>query len=503
MIGPCHFVIFGVTGDLSVNKLLPALYYLDRDGRLPGNLAFVGVSRRDWSTSQWHSFMQEELPPRLGKYYDEIAFKKFVSRFSYVQVEHDQREHYDNLKAELAKPREGVCANIVFYLAIAPADFTVVVSQLDAAGLSGHLFGNRIVLEKPFGHDLDSALHLNQHLHRHFDEEQIFRIDHYLGKETVQNLLVFRFANSLVEPIWNRNYIDHVQITVAEKLGVGDRGGYYDQAGALRDMVQNHVMQLVALTAMEPPVAFDAKAVRDQKVNVMHSIRPLDPAAVQTHVVRAQYGAGMVNDKPMPGYLETKGIAPNSTTDTYLAWKLEIDNWRWNGVPFYLRTGKAMATKLSEINIIFRKPPLLLFENLYDQFHLPSNILTLRIQPDESITLSFDAKRPGPVVEVDPVQMSFSYNTSFGPEAADAYERLLLDALVGDGTLFIRRDEIEVAWDRVTRIMEGWHQQEAEAARQGQGLRLPQYTAGAWGPQAADELLKRDHRYWRNVPAKV
>jgi glucose-6-phosphate 1-dehydrogenase len=264
-------------------------------------------------------------------------------------------------------------------------------------------------------------------------------------------------------------------------------------------MVQNHVMQLVALTAMEPPVAFDGKAVRDQKVNVMHSIRRLDPGGVRDSVVRAQYEAGLVNGSALRGYLETNGIAPHSTTDTYVAWKLEIDNWRWKGVPFYLRTGKAMPAKLSEINIIFRKPPLLLFEKIYDQFHLPSNVLTMRIQPDESIVLSFDAKRPGPLVEVDPVQMSFTYSDSFGQKPADAYERLLLDALLGDSTLFIRRDEIEVAWDRVTNILAGWEAEESAARQAGRRLRLPQYPAGTWGPTEADRLMARDGRYWRNV----
>lgn len=292
MIGPCHFVIFGATGDLSLNKLLPALYYLNREDRLPSNMALVAVSRRAWNDSQWQDFMREQLPRRLGKEYDEADFQQFVSRFSFVQVVHDQPEHYVGLKFELSRPRQGVCANIVFYLAISPVDFTLVVSQLDAAGLSGRLFGNRIVLEKPFGYDLDSALQLNQHLHRHFEEEQIFRIDHYLGKETVQNLLVFRFANSLVEPIWNRNYIDHVQITVAESKGIGSRAGYFDGAGTLRDVLQNHMMQLLSVVAMEPPAQLDADALRDEKVKVLRSIRPIPPEAVNQNVLRAQYSAG-------------------------------------------------------------------------------------------------------------------------------------------------------------------------------------------------------------------
>jgi glucose-6-phosphate 1-dehydrogenase len=427
-----------------------------------------------------HEFAQN-LFYQPGNYDDDASFRRLAQRIDKLE-DHRQTQ-----------------GNRLFYLATPPEVFKAVTELLYEHKLARPQGDGwaRLIIEKPFGHDLQSAQELNEHLARHFAEDQIYRIDHYLGKETVQNILVFRFGNGIFEPIWNRHYIDHIQITVAESLGVGDRGGYYDQAGALRDMVQNHVMQLVALTAMEPPVAFDAKAVRDQKVNVMQSIRPLAPDEVPRRVVRAQYSAGEVDNKSVSGYLETKGIRPNSNTETYVAWKLEIDNWRWHGVPFYLRTGKSMPTKLTEINIIFRKPPLRFFESLSDQFNIRSNILTLRIQPDESICLSLDAKRPGPVVEVEPVDMSFSYSASFGEQSADAYERLLLDAIVGDGTLFIRRDEIEVAWERVTRILEGWRQEETEAARHSIQFQLPAYAAGTWGPIEADELLARDGRYWR------
>lgn len=504
---PVLIVVFGASGDLAKRKLIPALFHLYTDNLLPAGFRLLGFARTEYSDEEFReltlSGMREHMKTEHnGVSFDEAQWQSFVQNLFYQQGNYDDPASFQQLAQRIHTIEEEhkTQGNRLFYLATPPEVFKPISSLLHENNLvqaraSGWA---RLIIEKPFGHDLASARDLNDHLAHLFSEDQIYRIDHYLGKETVQNILVFRFGNGIFEPIWNRNFVDQVQITVAESLGVGTRGGYYDQSGAIRDMVQNHVMQLVALTAMEPPVAFDAKAVRDQKVNVMHSIRPLSPDDVAHRVVRAQYSSGEINGTKLPGYLETSGIATNSTTDTYVAWKLEIDNWRWNGVPFYLRTGKAMPTKLTEINIVFRKPPLLLFENLYDQFHLPSNILTLRIQPDESICLSFDAKRPGPIVDVDPVQMNFSYNQSFGEKSADAYERLLLDAILGDSTLFIRRDEIEVAWDRVTRVIEGWHKQEEEAHQQGAVLKLPQYPGGTWGPAEADDLLKQDGRYWRN-----
>ncbi len=507
---PFLIVVFGASGDLANRKLAPALYHLLKQDYLPEDFAVLGFARTPYSEEDFRALILEGLHEHMetehdnGKVDEKLA-KGFLEKFYYQEGKYDSPESFARLAERITEldEKHNPQGNHLFYLATPPNVFETTTSLLHEVDLAKSKADGwtRLIIEKPFGRDLHSAQALNEHLLRLFAEDQIYRIDHYLGKETVQNILVFRFGNGIFEPIWNRNYIDHVQITVAESLGVEDRGGYYDQAGAIRDMVQNHVMQLVALTAMEPPVAFDAKAVRDQKVNVMHSIRPLDPKAVDDRVVRAQYSAGKVDGKKLPGYLEAKNIEPDSTTETYLAWKLEIDNWRWNGVPFYVRTGKAMATKLTEINIVFRKPPLLLFENTYNQLHLPSNVLTLRIQPDESICLSVDAKRPGPVVDVEAVTMQFSY-ASFGAESADAYERLLLDALLGDGTLFIRRDEIEVAWDRVTRILEGWQLQEKKAAKQKDPLRLPQYEPGSWGPEEADQLLIRDGRYWRNRDSK-
>lgn len=507
---PVLIVVFGASGDLAKRKLIPAVYHLATQQLLPADFTLLGYARTAYSDEEFRTLASKGLREHMVSEHidatvDNTRWSAFAQNLFYQMGQYDDRASFEALAERIRQlQRERNIPNILFYLATPPDVFEPITELLHEMGLAGRQNNGqagwtRLIVEKPFGRDLKSAEALNEHLLRRFQEDQLYRIDHYLGKETVQNILVFRFGNGIFEPIWNRNYIDHVQITVAESLGVGDRGGYYDESGAIRDMVQNHVMQLVALTAMEPPVAFDAKAVRDQKVNVMHSIRRLDPSGVRDYVVRAQYEAGLLNGAPVRGYLETKGIPPQSTTDTYVAWKLEIDNWRWKGVPFYLRTGKAMPTKLSEINIIFRKPPLLLFEKLYDQFHLPSNVLTMRIQPDESIVLSFDAKRPGPVVEVDPVQMSFTYSASFGQKPADAYERLLLDALLGDGTLFIRRDEIEVAWDRVTNILAGWHAEEAAARQASKYLRLPQYPAGTWGPPEADRLLARDGRYWRNV----
>lgn len=502
-------VVFGASGDLAKRKLIPALYHLANQNLLPDDFTLLGYARSEYDDDSFRQQAFEGLHEHMSSEHnngsvDETIWEQFGQKLYYQSGQYNELDSFKKLAKrikQLQKERgdEGSTPqNLLFYLATPPDVFEPISALLDEVGLA-HPKGadsgwTRLIIEKPFGHDLASAVSLNNHLLERFDEDQIYRIDHYLGKETVQNIMVFRFGNGLFEPIWNRNYINHVQITVAESIGVGSRGGYYDQSGALRDMVQNHLMQLVALTAMEPPVAFDAKAVRDQKVNVMHSIRQLDPKAVRDSVVRAQYSHGTANEKELPGYLDTEGIAKDSTTPTYVAWKLEIDNWRWQGVPFYIRTGKALPTKVSEINIVFRKPPLLLFEKVYDQVHLPSNVLTLRIQPNESISLNFDAKKPGPVIDVDPVQMNFSYSASFGEEPADAYERLLLDAMLGDGTLFIRRDEIEVAWDRVTSILDGWAEMDKET---GNG-KIPQYAAGTWGPEEADALMKHDGRYWRN-----
>jgi len=483
MIGPCQFVIFGATGDLSVTKLLPALYHLDRANRLPGNMAIVSVSRRDWDTEQWQAFMQERLVVQLGKDYNAADYQRFAARFSYVQVVHEQREHYENLKLELSKPREGVCANVVFYLAISPVEFITVVTQLDEAGLSGRLFGNRIVLEKPFGEDLDSARELNQHLHSHFAEEQIYRIDHYLGKETVQNLLVFRFANSLVEPIWNRNYIDHVQITAAEHKGIGTRAGYFDRTGTVRDMLQNHMMQLLSVVAMEPPAQLEADALRDEKVKVLRSIRPIPEEAVSQAVVCGQYAAGNEH----AGYLQEIGVPDNSNTETFVAGRFYIDNWRWSGVPFYLRTGKRMPYDRTMVSLRLKHPPQQLFRDTRIQ-HIDPNWIVLSIQPEESMDIELQAKEPGLDMNTRTLQLRTSFRGDH-ERSTGAYEALILDVIEGDRSLFIRFDEVEWAWKVVDPILRHFGAQR-EA--------IPHYPAGSWGPQQAAQLFERADQYWRD-----
>ncbi|MCC6456454.1 MAG: glucose-6-phosphate dehydrogenase [Caldilineaceae bacterium] len=504
---PVMLVVFGASGDLAHRKLIPALYHLAYQNLLPPNFTLLGFARTKYSDEEFREMARAGVEEYGVNGVDDHIWHWFSQGLFYQSGNYDDLDSFKKLAARVAKLEKQRPTNgsQLYYLATPPSVFEPITSLIYEVGLcrddmEGQL---RVIIEKPFGHDLESARALNQHLLKLFREDQIYRIDHYLGKETVQNILVFRFGNGIFEPVWNRTYIDHVQITVAEALGIEDRGGYYDKSGAIRDMVQNHMMQLLALTAMEPPFAFEAEAVRDQKVNVLRAIRPIDPARVDEWVVRAQYGSGVSNGKVIPGYTQEKGVPANSTTDSYIALKLDIDNWRWKGVPFYLRTGKAMPAKLTEINIVFRRPPLMLFETVDGDKVPPSNILTLRIQPDEGIRLSFDAKRPGPNVVIERVAMDFSYREQFGSQpAADAYERLLLDAILGDTTLFIRRDEVELAWDRITRILEGWQMQEDALKAQGKTAKLPTYPAGTWGPKEADELLAKDHRYWRN-PASV
>ena len=501
---PVLLVVFGASGDLSQRKLIPALYNLAYQNLLPPNFTILGYARTKYSDEEFRQLARDGVE-KYGEFgVDDHIWHWFSQGLFYQAGAYDDLESFNKLAARVAtiekqRPTNG---NQVYYLATPPSVFESITTLLSETGLcrgDTEEGQRRIVIEKPFGHDLTSAQALNQHLLKLFREDQIYRIDHYLGKETVQNILVFRFGNGIFEPVWNRNYIDHVQITVAEALGIEDRGGYYDKSGAIRDMLQNHMMQLLALTAMEPPFAFEPEAVRDQKVNVLRAIRPIDPAHVSDWVVRAQYGAGVSNGTEIAGYLHEKGVPANSTTDSYVALKLDIDNWRWKGVPFYLRTGKALSTKLTEVNIVFRRPPLMLFETVNGDKLPPSNVLTLRIQPDEGIRLSFDAKRPGTSVNIERVAMDFSYREQFGTQASgDAYERLLLDAILGDTTLFIRRDEVELAWERIGRILEGWQMQEDALKNTDKTLKLPKYAAGTWGPKEADELLARDGRYWRN-----
>lgn len=482
---PCNFVIFGATGNLASNKLLPALYRLELAGKLPKGLNFVAFARREWDDAIWRDNVRELLTQKLNA--EGAPLERFVKRFDYLRGELEDPLAYQNLKEVLAKPKLGVCSNVVFYLAIKPNDFSAVIKNLDGAGLSKPRGLHRIVVEKPFGIDIESAQMLNQLLHRYFDESQVFRIDHYLGKETVQNLLVFRFANTLIEPLWNRNYIDHVQITVAEGLGIDKRADYYDKAGALRDMLQNHLMQLLTLVGMEPPPALEADALIDEKVKVLRSIRPIARRSVHAHAFRAQYKAGKVGGMEVPGYQDEMGVEPDSVTETYAAAKFYIDNWRWRGVPFYLRTGKRLHKSLSMIALRLRHPPQQLFRETPLEA-LEPNWIVLSIQPEESMHMEIHAKQPGLDMDTRVVKLNASFRNA-DENPLDAYETLLLDVIEGDRTLFIRFDEVEWAWRVVDPILKYWAQERDF---------IHTYAAGGWGPIEANRLFDGEDTEWRN-----
>jgi glucose-6-phosphate 1-dehydrogenase len=484
---PCSFVIFGATGNLATLKLIPALYRLEQFGRLPETLSFVAVARREMDSAAWRAHVEQVLNDSLGEHCDDAVCKRFAARFDYLRGDLTDPAMYQALKAELEKPRAGVCSNVVYYLAIKPGDFTAVIKNLDASGLSQPRGLHRIVLEKPFGQDIESAQVLNKLLHRHFDETQIFRIDHYLGKETVQNLLVFRFANTLIEPLWNRNFIDHVQITVAENIGIGTRADYYDHSGALRDMLQNHLMQLLTVVAMEPPPCMEADALRDEKVKVLRSIRPIPKNAVHAHAFRAQYIAGYAGGDLVPGYQQEPGVEPDTVTETFAAAKFYVDNWRWRGVPFYLRTGKRLKKSTSLIAIRFRHPPQQLFRETVLQSIAPNWVL-LSIQPEESMHMEIHVKQPGLGMMTRMLQLNASYREPH-EKPLDAYAALLLDVVEGDRTLFIRFDEVEWAWRVVDPILKQW-------ARERDFIHP--YTAGSWGPKEADRLFDGEDQTWRN-----
>ncbi len=497
---PCVMVIFGASGDLTRRKLVPALYNLTRERLLPGGFTVVGVARRPIGNDTFRDQMRAGINEfsRVRPVQDTV-WENFSQGIYYHQSEFHDSDGYARLGELLDQiDRErGTCGNRVFYLATAPSNYSEIIRQLGEHGLARRPAPGvpdegpwqRIIIEKPFGYDLESARELNNQLAEVFSERQVFRIDHYLGKETVQNILVFRFANGIFEPLWNRGYVDHVQITVAESIGVEGRGGYYEDSGALRDMVQNHMMQLVSLIGMEPPVSNDATGVRDEKVKVLHAIRPIHPEDVNKYTVRGQYGPGDVAGHPIPGYREEQGVASNSTTETFVALKFFIDNWRWAGVPFYLRTGKALPKRVTEVAIQFKPAPHLLFDRAAET--MEPNVLALQIQPDEGISIKFGSKVPGPTVQIRSVNMDFRYGTYFGVEPPDAYERLLLDCMLGDSTLFTRRDEVEVAWALITAILEGW--------KMVAPTQFPNYDAGTWGPERAHELLARDGRTWRRL----
>jgi glucose-6-phosphate 1-dehydrogenase len=490
--GPCVIVVFGAAGDLTKRKLAPAIFNLVKAKLVSGSFAVLGVSVDDLSSEQFRNqvtgFLQAE--DRGG-----ADWQWFTERLYYQRGNFDDSETFSNLRKRLTDlDRElSTGGNYLFYLATAPAFFALIVQQLGRAGLANQQNGcwRRAVIEKPFGHDLDSARLLNSQIRDVLDENQIYRIDHYLGKETVQNIMVFRFDNAIFEPIWNRRYIDHVQITNAETVGVEQRGGYFDKAGTLRDMVPNHMMQLLSLTAMESPVSFQADAVRHEQAKVLHSILPLDSEDVLMRAVRGQYGDGLLGGERVPGYRLEPGVSPESKMETFVALKLNIDNWRWAGVPFYVRTGKRLAKRHTEITVQFKRIPFELFRNA--PFHeLHTNTLIIQIQPVEGISLSFGAKVPGPLLRVGSVDMSFEYSKYFGTAAYTGYEVLLYDCMVGDATLFQRADMVEAGWSVVDPILDVW---KALPPR-----RFPNYAAGSWGPEASDELLARDHREWRKIP---
>lgn len=492
---PCTMVIFGATGDLTSRKLVPALYNLARERRLPAGFSVVGFARRDWSDDHFRQHLLDGInsysrsgPP------EPTLWEDFAQGIHYHCSDFHNADGYQRLAALLTQIDEqrGTCDNRVYYLATPPDTYPEIIRQLGMHQLARSSRGGwtHIIVEKPFGRDLKTASALNEQLLAVFDEDQIYRIDHYLGKETVQNLLIFRFANGIFEPIWNRRYVDHVQITVAETVGVGDRGGYYDTSGALRDMVQNHMLQLLTLVTMEPPVAYDANAVRDEKVKVLRAIQRMAHADVLRFTARGQYGEGSVAGTAMRGYRAERGVAPDSQTETYVALKLFVENWRWAGIPFYLRSGKGLPKRVSEIAMQFKSAPLVLFDDMPANDFEP-NVLAIKIQPDEGITLKFSSKVPGQGSQIRPVTMDFRYGSSFGVASPEAYERLLLDCLLGDSTLFTRRDEIEALWSIITPIHQGWATGPVQA--------FPNYEAGTWGPSEADELIACDGRAWRRL----
>jgi glucose-6-phosphate 1-dehydrogenase len=488
--GPCVLVLFGVTGDLSRKKLLPAIYDLANRGLLPPGFALVGFARRDWENEDFRQIAYESVKAHARTPFREDVWTHLSEGMHFVPGEFSDPGAFDALSMAVKEldASRGTGGNYAFYLSIPPKFFPQVVEQLQRSGLADRKEGawRRVVIEKPFGRDLKTALELNDTVHRVFPEESIFRIDHYLGKETVQNILALRFANTMFEPIWNRSFVDHVQITMAEDIGIGGRAGYYDGIGAARDVIQNHLLQLLALTAMEEPTSFRAEAVRAEKAKILSSVRV--PGDLAESTARGQYAAGWQGGVSVRGYLEEDGIPADSRTETYAAVKLEIENRRWAGVPFYLRTGKRLSRRVTEVAMVFQKAPHLPFSQT-DTEELGQNALVMRVQPDEGITVRFGSKVPGTSMEIRDVNMDFAYGESFTETSPEAYERLLLDVLIGDPPLFPRQEEVELSWRILDPITEFW------ASRGG----LDQYKSGGYGPDSADELMARDGRTWRRL----
>jgi glucose-6-phosphate 1-dehydrogenase len=492
---PCVLVLFGATGDLAHRKVVPALYQLWRTNLLPHEFVVLCIGRRPYAVQDLH----DEYRQSLEKYsrvlpIDEAAWRSFASRIVYERLDFGDPAAYDHLAEHLGRldKEQNNRGNHLYYLATQPSAFAEIVAQLGRVGLDHERHDGgwrRIVIEKPFGHDLQSAIRLNREVGKVFRESQVYRIDHYLGKETVRNLLVFRFGNGIFEPIWNRRHIDHVQITVSESIGVENRGAFYEETGASRDFLQNHLLQLMSLVAMEPPATFEADPLRDEKVKVMRAVSEMTPARARRDVVRGQYGPGWVHAQPVPGYREEPEVDPHSETETFIAARLEVDDWRWSGVPFYLRSGKRLPKRATEIAIQFKEVPHRLFrESSTDP---EPNLLAMRIQPDEGIMLRFGAKVPGLGIDIRSVNMDFTYGSAFTVDSPDAYETLILDALLGDASLFTRADEAETAWSIVTPIIETWASEPEPD--------FPNYEAGSWGPESAEELLARDGARWRRI----
>lgn len=492
---PCALVIFGASGDLTKRKLVPALYHLAQHKLLPEHFAVVGTARTAMTDDDFRQKMHDAIIEFSDdKTIDEALWRNFAAGLYYFPGEFDSAETYKQLQATLARAdaERGTSGNRIFYLSTAPSVFGLIAKQLGAAGMAHPAEADRwarIIVEKPFGHDLESARALNRELAEVFNEDQVYRIDHYLGKETVQNLLTFRFANSIFEPLWNRNYIDHVQITNAETVGVEGRGGYYEEAGVVRDMLQNHIFQILALIAMEPPASLSANAVRDEKIKAMQAVRAIPLDGVKDFAVRGQYGAGSINGLPVIGYRQEPDVNPESSTETFAAVKLLFDNWRWADVPFYIRSGKRLPKRVTEIAIQFKNTP----RQLFTQTDAPidPDVLVVRVQPNEGITLRIGAKLPGQTTRIRSVNMDFRYGESFNTPSPEAYERLLHDCMIGDPTLYARRDMTERGWEIVTPILEAWKKPAT--------TNFPDYEAGTWGPQCAFDLIEHDGRRWRRL----
>ncbi len=489
----CVMVIFGAGGDLTSRLLLPTICHLGGAQLLPENFNVVGVAGHEYNDESFRDYLLHDIAEKVH-HSEAAAFGKTLSsKVHYVQGRFENIETFEVLKQRLHKmaKKEKASTNYIFYLATPPSTFLPIIKALHSLGLFEQDEGfRRVIIEKPFGHDLESAIELNQSILELISESQVYRIDHYLGKETVQNLLAFRFANGIFEPIWNHHYIDHVQISVAETAGVGLRGNYYDHAGALRDMVPNHLFQLLSLIAMEPPISFESRAVRDEKAKLLRSIKLYAPEDVLTHAVRAQYGPGEMGHKMVRGYTEEERVPPETTTETYVAMKLLIDNWRWAGVPFYLRTGKRLAKRVTEIAIQFKKAPSIMFQKTNTD-DLSPNVLVIHIQPEEGISLRFGAKVPGPAVRIGDVNMRFHYKDYFGLKSGTGYETLLYDCMLGDSTLYQRADMVETGWRVVQPILDVWSAIKPKC--------FPSYEAGSAGPLEADRLLEKDGRAWRKM----